>query len=396
MNYILFEDQNTKLLDPFSLTHPIFELRCGIFNNLQRVINCLKKDDVITFIVREEIEELVKFKYPAYNVNPKLIPKGIFINASCIWNEQLLSMINNGKVYVKNNVIVSANLEEEIRIDELNHFFNTSIQINSSIDIKYIKYLWDAIYLSHEQIILDFSFFSNQKLGFIHSSVIIENDESVFVDENSIIAAGTVLDATDGPIFIDKNVKVDIGSLIKGPVYIGANCVLNPGSKLRGNVVLGPVSKVGGEIQDSIIQGFSNKQHDGFLGHSYICEWVNLGANTNNSNLKNNYGKIRFNIAGKVIKTEKQFIGVMIGDYSKTGISTMFNTGTYVGVGANIFGGGFQNKMIESFKWGKNDITDLDKLLETCKIIKSRRNHIFHHSEKKLLSSIYKKNNIFS
>ena len=195
---------------------------------------------------------------------------------------------------------------------------------------------------------------------------------------------------------IDKNVYIDIGSLIKGPVYIGANSVVNPGSKLRGNVVLGPVCKVGGEIEDSIIQGFSNKQHDGFLGHSYVCEWVNLGANTNNSNLKNNYGKIRFSIPGKEIKTEKQFIGVMIGDYSKTGISTMFNTGTYVGVGANIFGGGFQDKIIESFKWGKNDVTDLDKFLATCNITKSRRNRTLHQSEKKLLSSIYKKNNIFS
>ena len=396
MNYILFEDQNSKFLDPFSLTHPLFELRCGMYNNLERVINCLKEDDELILIVREEIQELVRFKYPAYNVNPKFIPKGIFLNASCIWNESLLSRINNGKVYVKNDIVVSANLDDEIHIEKLNDFLNTSMQIHSSIDIGYIKYLWDAIYQGHEQIKLDFNFFSNQKLGFIHSSVIIENDESVFIGDDSFIGAGSVLDATNGPIVIDKNVYIDIGSLIKGPVYIGANSVVNPGSKLRGNVVLGPVCKVGGEIEDSIIQGFSNKQHDGFLGHSYICEWVNLGANTNNSNLKNNYGKIRFSIPGKEIKTEKQFIGVMIGDYSKTGISTMFNTGTYVGVGVNIFGGGFQDKIIESFKWGKNDVTDLDKFLATCNITKSRRNRTLHQSEKKLLSSIYKKNNIFS
>jgi len=179
--------------------------------------------------------------------------------------------------------------------------------------------------------------------------------------------------------------------MIKGPVFISSKCVINPGTKLRGNVVLGPVSKIGGELEDCIIQGFSNKQHDGFLGHSYLGEWVNLGANTNNSNLKNNYSNVKIRLNNKLLDTHKKFLGVLMGDFSRTGISTMFNTGTYVGVGANIFGSEFQTKNIKSFQWGKSDTTNFEKLIETCRIMKSRRNLKFEECEEILLRFLYER-----
>mgnify|MGYP003300546347 CR=1 FL=1 len=163
------------------------------------------------------------------------------------------------------------------------------------------------------------------------------------------------------------------GAIIKGPVFIDKNSIVKSGTKLNGNIIIGPKCKVGGEISSTIFHGFSNKVHDGFIGNCYIGEWVNLGANTNNSNLKNNYSKVKFVFSDKVIETNKLFLGAMIGDYTRTGISTMINTGSYFGLGTNIFGSGFQNKYISSFAWGKDEVVDFNKFISTIKIIKDRR-----------------------
>lgn len=390
MNYIIFEDQNSAFLNPFSFTHPVFELRCGVYTNLERIIKNVKNDDKIILIVREELKDLVEYKYPGYEVNPVCIPKGIFVNSACIWTDDIFEKIKNKKTYFKDDILISASSDIDINLNNLNLFFDSCKQVYTDIDIKYIKYLWDTIYLSFDQLEEDFQDFSNQKLGNIHTSNIIQNDENIYVGDNASIGAGSVIDATNGSVIISNDTKIDIGSLIQGPVYIGPNSIINPGTKLRGNVVLGSYCKVGGEITDSIFQGYSNKQHDGFLGHSYICEWVNLGANTNNSNLKNNYSNVRFHLNDEIIETNKQFLGIMMGDYSKSGISTMFNTGSYIGIGANIFGGGFQNKKINSFQWGQDDKTDIEKFIKTCKILKSRRNQSLHESEEMLLRELYK------
>ena len=159
---------------------------------------------------------------------------------------------------------------------------------------------------------------------------------------------------------------------------------------MRGNVSIGPVCKIGGEIEDVVIQGYTNKQHDGYLGHSFLGEWINLGANTTNSDLKNNYSNIRMKISKDIeINTLKQFLGVCIGDYTRTGISTMLNSGTVTGLGANVFGSGFQAKYIESFQWGKDDKTDFEKFIETCIKMKERRNLRLSKTEIKLLKNIY-------
>ena len=188
------------------------------------------------------------------------------------------------------------------------------------------------------------------------------NQSNIHISDSAKISAGVILDASEGPIIIDENVFVDIGVMIKGNTYIGKNSKINPGAKLNGEVSIGPHCKIGGEIEATIFHGYSNKQHDGYIGHSYIGEWVNLGANTNNSDLKNNYGKIKFDLGYKKIDSNEMFIGSMIGDFSKIGISTMLNTGTYIGLGANVFGGDFQDKFIQSFSWGKEDVTDFKKL----------------------------------
>ena len=182
---------------------------------------------------------------------------------------------------------------------------------------------------------------------------------------------------------------MDVGALIQGPVYIGPSCTINPGAKLRKNVTLGPMCKVGGEVEDVIFQGYVNKQHDGFLGHSYLGEWINLGANTNNSDLKNNYGSIRIQIGEDEIETGQHFFGSIIGDYVRTGISTMLNTGTVIGLGANIFGSGFQPKYIPPFQWGFDNKTELDKFFITIETMKIRRGKSVSEPEKLLIEKIY-------
>ena len=217
------------------------------------------------------------------------------------------------------------------------------------------------------------------------------NKKDIHISASARISAGVILDASEGAIIIDEDALIDIGALIKGPTYIGKNSTINLGAKLNGEVCIGPYCKIGGEVEHTTFHGYSNKQHDGFLGHSYIGEWVNLGANTNNSDLKNNYGLIQLIKDDQKIETGMQFLGTMMGDYSRTGISTMLNTGTIIGLGANIFGAGFQDKYIPSFRWGKNDTTELEKLFNTVENMKQRRGKSLSSDEKIFLTELFEK-----
>ena len=214
-------------------------------------------------------------------------------------------------------------------------------------------------------------------------------DSKIFPNNKPILEKGCILDDSSGPIILAKNVTIKAGAIVKGPIFIDKNSVINEGAILKGNIIIGPKSKIGGEVTNTIFQGYSNKQHEGFLGHSYIGEWVNLGANTNNSNLKNNYGIIKFQFSDKTIDSKKIFLGVMIGDFTRTGISTMINSGSNFGLGSNIFGSGFQNKYIKSFAWGKEEVTDFNKFINTIKIIKKRRQELVTDSELSFLKNLY-------
>ena len=262
-------------------------------------------------------------------------------------------------------------------------------QFTSKLDFQDF-HLWDFLFDTKDILSTnDTKFFDMKISGDFHESCIFLNQSNIHISDSAKISAGVILDASEGPIIIDENVFVDIGVMIKGNTYIGKNSKINPGAKLNGEVSIGPYCKIGGEIEATIFHGYSNKQHDGYIGHSYIGEWVNLGANTNNSDLKNNYGKITFDLGYKKIDSNEMFIGSMIGDFSKIGISTMLNTGTYIGLGANVFGGDFQDKFIQSFSWGKEDVTDFKKFLSTLEVVKLRRDQHISQNEKNLLYTLY-------
>ena len=387
----VFEDQHYKSLFPLNINRASFELRCGAFTNLERIQNLLGSDDSVQLVVRDELVPLIRERYPDITINPNTLSQGIWLNGRGLWSATMLKDIKPNRSYTKNGTIIAVYVQDDISQIEMQPYMENSSLVSTELDIQCIENIWDGIFLQPDVIIKDAEYFIELNRGNIHPSVSIENGDNIFIGDSVEVRAGTVLDARSGPIIIAEHSMIDIGALIQGPVYIGPRCVINPGTKLRGNVTLGPMCKIGGEIEDVIFQGYSNKQHDGFLGHSYIGEWVNLGANTNNSNLKNNYGFIRLKIENEIIETDELFLGTIMGDYSRTGISTMLNTGTIIGLGANIFGEGFQEKYISSFQWGKTEKTELDKFLCTAEKMKKRRSKNMSLEEKEFLTTLFKK-----
>tara|TARA_X000001036_G_scaffold57549_1_gene47300 strand:- start:1555 stop:2697 length:1143 start_codon:yes stop_codon:yes gene_type:complete len=376
-------------------------MRCGIYSNIDRVSRLLYPEDKLYLIVRNELEEIIREKFSHAIINPKIIPPGLFLNGATVWSNDLVAQFGIDKSYSNNGSLIAINKSTSTEFDDFYKLLESSIQVTLDIDVIHINYIWDLIFnilpifkndLQSSSSFLPISSIDTNSnyLDKFHQSVIVNNPADVFINQNIDVGAGVILDASEGPILIDQYSRIDIGALIKGPVYIGQKSIINPGSRLRGNVSIGPVCKIGGEIEDVVIQGYTNKQHDGYLGHSFLGEWINLGANTTNSDLKNNYSNIRMKISKDIeINTLKQFLGVCIGDYTRTGISTMLNSGTVTGLGANVFGSGFQDKYIESFQWGKDDKTDFEKFIETCIKMKERRNLRLSKIEIKLLKNIY-------
>ena len=339
--------------------------------------------------MRNELIPLIKERYPNYQVNPESLSPGIWLNGCGLWSEECMKKISSGKTYTNNGKVIAIHNQKNILINDIYTFMDNEALVSTEIEIQLIKNVWDGIFLQGEVLIQDAQYFIEYNRGTIHPSVAMENTDNIYLSEGVEVRAGAVLDAQAGPIIIAKNTCINIGALIQGPIYIGPGCTINPGAKLRGNISLGPMCKIGGEMEDVILQGYGNKQHDGYLGHSYLGEWVNLGANTNNSDLKNNYGMIRINIDNEQIETGKQFLGVLMGDYVRTGISTMLNTGTVIGLGANVFDAGFQKKFIPSFQWGNEERTDLVKFLLTAETMQKRRGKTMSQNEKNFLKTLY-------
>tara|TARA_B100001142_G_scaffold330067_1_gene395985 strand:+ start:2600 stop:3781 length:1182 start_codon:yes stop_codon:yes gene_type:complete len=388
MNIIIFEDYNIKNLSPFSINHSSFELKCGVYTNLERIVDCFDNGTNYYLIVRDELKQIVQEKFPRYTVNPKEIPKGIYLNGAALWSEDNIKKIKNGYAFSSSGNLIAFISDVSISYNDIGDMINKTSKVTSDINIDYISYLWDCIDLFSKY--LDYDIKETSNLYQLDDLDFKINPENFYFSKDCIIEPGCILDGSNGPIVLGKNVKIESGSIIKGPIFIDEGSIINNGTKLKGNILIGPYCKVAGEITNSIFYGYSNKQHDGFLGHSFIGEWVNLGANTNNSNLKNNYSKIKFNFSDtSIIDTKRLFLGVMIGDFCRTGISTMINTGSYFGLGSNIFGAGFQNKYIPSFNWGQNEIVDFNKFITTIKKMKTRRTKEVSNSEVLFLQNLY-------
>ncbi|MFO0322545.1 MAG: GlmU family protein [Bacteroidota bacterium] len=384
MNYILFEDYSRKDLLPFTYTKPISEIRIGILTITQKWELFLNQK--LSF----QTEDFLSLKY-----KKEITTDNVYINGKICPNNELITFIsnlkNNQSIKAGNDLIAYRTNESDI-IDVEKLLKNATEIPKNYISVKNV---WDIFVKNSEALKFDFEILTKEKKSqqLPSSNILIGDSNQLFIEEGAYIEAAT-FNTTTGPIYIGKNAEVMEGSLIRGPFALGQHSTLKLGAKIYGATTIGPHCKVGGEVNNSVIFGYTNKAHDGFLGNSVIGEWCNLGADTNNSNLKNNYGTVKlFNYADEILKDSGlQFCGLMMGDYSKCGINTMFNTGTVVGVAANIFGSGFPPTHIPSFTWGGSENMEpykLDKLFETNERVYARRELEFNNLEKNILTEIF-------
>ncbi len=382
MNYILFDGNLRDSLLPFTFTRPVADIRVGILTIRE------KWEKYLGLTTTTITEEYLEDKYPMVELE-----ENILINASFIPTNELVHKVKRLK---KNQAI--------FRNEEVIAFFTSNSQENVDFDsyeqiefedkILRIKNTWDIFSLNEEVIQLDFDLIIKGRTSQpIPKGVQVIQKENIFIEEGATILFSS-LNASTGPIYIGKNSEIMEGCSVRGPLAMCENSVLKMGTKIYGATTLGPYCKVGGEVSNSVLFGYSNKGHEGFLGNSVIGEWCNIGADTNTSNLKNNYAEVRlWNYQEeKFTKTGLQFCGLMMGDHSKCGINTMFNTGTVIGVSANIFGSSFPRNYVPSFSWGgASGFTtyQLKKVFEVAKVVMKRRSIDLSDIDKNILEYIF-------
>ena len=393
----IYENHEVLNLEPVVLTRPAFDLRCGGFTFLERIQKAFP-DAEIELIVRDELKMVTEELYPELTVNPAQVNEGLWILGNVLWSKEDLERISKKdyQFYYNNGVLTAAYLRKDIGNNWLKMGGPVKDKILacptiSEIKSKVIKYLWDAVNLIDDAIKVDKEYFSSIDLkNKTLDGINLINQNDIYIESPELINPGVVIDASNGPVIIAGNVKIKSFSLLQGPLFIGDNSVVQPNSFIRGSVI-GPVCKIGGEISSSIIQGWSNKNHYGFLGNSYIGQWVNFGAGTTNSNLKNNYTAVNVTVNEDVIKTDELFIGLFAGDYTTFAIGTTLNTGTNIGPGCNIVTNGFPPKRLKPFSWflnGKLKKTNETKFFTFAEAIQNRRGKSLSVAEKDLLTSI--------
>lgn len=382
MNYILFDGPFRNNLLPFTFTRPVADIRIGILTIRE------KWEIYLGYTTTTITEEYLSIKYPMVEMD-----ENVMINASYLPNAELVEMIKNleeNQAIFKNEDVIAffaKSAQDEIDFDSFE-----AIEYDEEV-IK-IEHTWDIFKKNGQAIEDDFELLTkNRRSQPIPPGNNIISGHNIFIEEGARLEFAT-LNASTGSIYIGKNAEIMEGSIIRGPFALCDHAAVKLGAKIYGPTTIGPHSKVGGEVNNSVLFGYSNKGHDGFLGNSVLGEWCNLGADTNNSNLKNNYAEVRLwdYSTETFAKTGLQFCGLMMGDHSKCGINTMFNTGTVVGVSANIFGSGFPRNFVPSFSWGGNAgfTTYLtNKAFEVAEVVMSRRDVQLTDVEKAILEHVF-------
>ena len=372
MNYILF-DANRESLFPLTHTRPISEIRIGILTIKEKWAKYLGSDP------STQTADYLQKKHPL-----KKEADNLYIYGGVCPNKALVAAIQQ-----------LADGEGLYAGDTLLAYRNAANQkVIFAEEFTKIEKLWHIFQYNAIELQTDFDLLTAGRISQVLSDTnLIMGSENIFVEKGAKLE-GAILNATTGPIYIGKNAEVMEGSIVRGPFAMCEHSVLKMGAKIYGATTLGPYCKVGGEVNNSVLMSYSNKGHDGFLGNSVLGEWCNIGADTNNSNLKNNYAEVRLwsEQAGRFEKTGLQFCGLIMGDHSKCGINTMFNTGTIVGVSANIFGAGFPRNFVPSFAWGGSagySTYQLPKVFEVAEKVMMRRGVPFDDTEKAILQQVF-------
>src|SRR5690606_30450383 len=366
MNYILFDGPSRNNLFPFTFTRPVADIRVGILTIRE------KWEQYLGYTTTTITEDYLSDKYPMVEME-----SNVLINASYLPNVELVEMVKNLEenqaIFKDEDVIAFYTKDAQEDID-----FDRCEAIEFDDEVLKIEHTWDVFSNNGQAIEEDFELLTKGSISEpIPSSNSVIALHNIFIEEVAKLEF-TILNASSGPIYIGKDTEIMEGSIIRGPFALCDHAVVKLGAKIYGPTTIGPHCRVGGEVNNSVMFAYSNKGHDGFLGNSVLGEWCNLGTDTNNSNLKNNYAEVRLwdYQTERFARTGLQFCGLMMGDHSKCGINTMFNTGTVVGVSSNIFGSGFPRNFIPSFSWGGSagfTTYTIPKAFETAEIVMSRR-----------------------
>ena len=382
MNYILFDSDVRNALLPFTYTRPVAEIRIGILTIRE------KWEFFLGFTTTTITEEYLEAKYPMVELN-----ENILINASFLPTKNLVNQVKklskNQAIFQGEQVVAFFTSDTQENVD-----FDSYEQLKFQEDLIQIKHTSDIFSLNDKAIQADFDLLTEGRISQpIPDGVQTIQKKNIFIEQGAIISFSS-LNASKGPIYIGKDSEIMEGCLVRGPFALGENSILKMGTKVYGATTLGPYCKVGGEINNSVLFGYSSKGHEGFLGNSVLGEWCNIGADSNSSNLKNNYAEVKlWNYENeRFTNTGLQFCGLIMGDHSKCGINTMFNTGTVVGVSANIFGSGFPRNFIPSFSWGGAagfTIYQMKKVIEVAKVVMKRRDLELSETDISILQHVF-------
>ncbi len=385
MNYILFDDTTKDALKPLTYTRPVCEIRLGIMTIREKWEKALgTKTSTLT-------DDYLSKKYPMTMSEAMLL-----INSSVCPRPAMIEMIENmqpGQTLIGDEVVIAMYktkdgfLSEEEENSERLEYKGELVKLNSLADI---------FLLNDKELRYDFEVLTKGRTSMpISQTNMIIGKENIFVEEGAKIECA-IINASEGPVYIGKQAEIMENAVIRGPFAMLENAVVKLSAKIYGATTIGPYCKVGGELENVVMFGYSNKAHDGFFGNSVIGEWCNIGADSNASNLKNTYEDVRLWSIDKntFVSTGTIFCGTIMADYSKCGINTMFNTGTVVGVNCNIFGAGYQRNFVHSFSWGSNvggiRVYDIEKAIEVAEIVQKRRNIEMSNEDKDILRYIYK------
>ena len=388
MNYILFDESivRTNLL-PLTFMRPAADVRVGILTIRE------KWEKYLGVKTSSLTEGYLSRKFPIVKED-----NNILINGSVCPDAAMVKIIKNlqhDQTLAYNDTIIAIRITN----DDLDSLGESSSEGIEEIELKTapmkINHTWDIFSKNNLALREDFKLLTKgRKSQPISDTNKVFGEKNIFIEQGASVECA-ILNASNGPIYIGENAEVMEGAMIRGPVAVCENAQIKMGAKIYGASTFGPHCKIGGEVNNSVFFGHSNKAHDGFVGHSVISEWCNMGADTNTSNLKNTYDEIRLWSYGKktFVNTHLQFCGLIMGDHSKCSIDTMFNTGTVVGVNANIFGSGFPRNFIPSFSWGStagHSVYNFEKAVQVAEAVYKRREMVFDEAEFDLLQSVHK------
>ncbi len=404
----LFEDETVEHLRPLVDIRPAYDLRTGMWTNLERIRHVFP-DASVFLHCRDALANVSRERY---NASVNRIPADLdvlFVNGRLLLNdaavEQLKELRNGaGSRILRAGGSIAAAWVPSASIDITDGRYLSAEDFGGAAEVAvdglaFINRIWNILDHLPQMIELDYG----RAVGHynilerpnaeVHERAVLTNPERIFTGKGVRIAAGAVLDATNGPIYIGDEASVLENAVVKGPLYLGWKSQAKVGAHLEG-CAFGPRVNVNGEVQGTVIHSYSNKGHAGYLGDSYVGVWCNFGAGTNSSNLKNDYGEVSLYdaVEGDFVKTGRQFIGLIMGDHSKCGIASMFNTGTVVGTFCNLFGDGFQPRHIRSFSWGSpaDGYVDyrVDKAIRVARAVAARRDIELSRAEEELLQFV--------